>query len=163
MEKWDLYDKNGVLLNKVHIRGDRLLQGEFHLVVAIWIINSNGDFLIQKRAKPLAGYSDVWSCTAGAVLSGETSCGAAIRETYEEMGLIFHEHQMNFKDRKVLEDFILDVWLVEWNGKLSEVDYDKVEVLDVKWVDNIQLKEMFLNQEFFTYETNYINKLILSG
>jgi hypothetical protein len=76
LEYWDLYDMNGNLLNKIHRRGDSLEKGHFLMVVSNWIININGQYLIQKRTKPLGNHTNPWSCTTGATVKGEKSIEA---------------------------------------------------------------------------------------
>ena len=53
MEIWDILDENGNKTGRTIIRGEKLEVDEYHLVVHIWIINSNGEILIQKRPEHL--------------------------------------------------------------------------------------------------------------
>ena len=48
MEYWDLYDYKGKKKDKIAIRGTKLNNDDFHLVINAWIINDNGDFLKRK-------------------------------------------------------------------------------------------------------------------
>jgi len=43
MEIWDILDKNGNMTGKTITRGDNLRDGEYHLIVHIWIINGKGE------------------------------------------------------------------------------------------------------------------------
>lgn len=59
-ELWDVLDKNGEPTGKTVSRGFKgaFPKGKYHLVVHIWIKNSKGEFLIQKRSsfkQPMAG------------------------------------------------------------------------------------------------------------
>ncbi len=49
MEIWDLYDDNRNIIGE-HIRGEKLPDDGYHLVVHAWIKNSNNEFLISRRA-----------------------------------------------------------------------------------------------------------------
>ena len=40
-EFWDIYDKNGNRTDHFHERGKPMQKGDYHLVVHVWIINSN--------------------------------------------------------------------------------------------------------------------------
>ncbi len=42
MEKWDLYDRDGVSLGRTINRGARFRSGEHHLVTHVWVVNSAG-------------------------------------------------------------------------------------------------------------------------
>lgn len=65
-----------------------LLPGEYHLSTHVWFINSKGQLLIQKRAENKLHMPGVWAACGGAVMAGEDSRAAAVRESYEEMGII---------------------------------------------------------------------------
>ena len=48
MEIWDIMNEDGVITGKTAVRGRTVLgRGEYHLVVHIWVISSDGNFLIQ--------------------------------------------------------------------------------------------------------------------
>ena len=49
MEIWDLYDENRNIIGE-HIRGNELPDNGYHLVVHVWIKNSNGQFIISQRS-----------------------------------------------------------------------------------------------------------------
>ena len=70
MEYWDIYDKNKNKTGKIIQRGQRLLDDEYHLIVHIWIKNSEGKFLIQQRSEKVKNPL-VWSATGGSVVAGE--------------------------------------------------------------------------------------------
>lgn len=50
MEYWNLFDYEGKKKKKLAIRGTKLADDDFHLVVNVWIMNDNGEFLITQRA-----------------------------------------------------------------------------------------------------------------
>ena len=72
MEKWDLLDGDGRPLGQTLVRGDKLRPGQYHLVVHIWVEDSKGRLLIQKRAPHLKLMPDTWAVTGGSALAGET-------------------------------------------------------------------------------------------
>ena len=51
MELWDLYTENRVKTGETHVRGNSLPENKYHLVVNVWIKNSEGKYLISKRSK----------------------------------------------------------------------------------------------------------------
>ena len=79
MEKWDLLDGDGRPLGQTLVRGDKLRPGQYHLVVHIWVEDSKGRLLIQKRAPHLKLMPDTWAVTGGSALAGEDSLTAAAR------------------------------------------------------------------------------------
>ena len=87
VEYFDLYDRFGNKLDKIMERGTTNNEGEYHLVVHMWIKNSKGEFLIQQRNKLDDRVPHQWACTGGAVTTGETTLEGAVRETEEELGV----------------------------------------------------------------------------
>lgn len=156
MEKWDLYNKNKELLNIVHNRGEKIPDGCYHLVVHIWIKNSKGQYLISQRSANKSTFPLMWETVGGAVISGETSLEAAIRETKEEVGidlsnvsgkLLFTQVRENLKD-------IMDVYEYEYNGEISLANATTDEVCDIKWATKGEIKKMF-NIDIFVKTLKY--------
>jgi isopentenyldiphosphate isomerase len=87
MELWDILDEDGNLTGRTIERGQPLKEGEYHLVVHIWIRNSEGEYLIQKRSEKVKLWPGIWAATGGAAIKGESSLDAALREAKEELGI----------------------------------------------------------------------------
>ena len=49
IELWDILDENGNITGRLHERGKPMVEGDYHLVVHVWIMNHKGEFLISKR------------------------------------------------------------------------------------------------------------------
>ena len=70
----------------------------------------------------------MWECIGGSVVKGEDSLNGALRETQEEIGLILapedgkmvHSVVGRIVDGVKFAD-ILDVWLFEYDGPVSDV------------------------------------------
>ena len=87
MEKWDLYTKYREKTGREHVRGDKIPEGFYHLVVHIWIRNCKGEYLISQRSANRPTSPLMWECVGGSVLMGESSIDGALREVKEEVGL----------------------------------------------------------------------------
>ena len=110
-EIWDLYNENRELLGKDHVRGEQLPIDGYHLVVAVWIRNSKGQYLISQRSANRPTYPLMWECVGGSVVKGEDSLLGAIREAKEEVGvdLMPENGQVLFtKTRKIIEGKIFN-------------------------------------------------------
>ena len=59
MELWDVYDINRARTGKTAVRGEKLPEGGFHLVVHVCILGSDGRMLIQQRQPFKHGFSGV--------------------------------------------------------------------------------------------------------
>ena len=51
MEKRDLYDEKRNLTGETILKGDKIPEGKYIVVVLVFIQNSEGKFLIQKRSE----------------------------------------------------------------------------------------------------------------
>lgn len=89
MELWDLYNAQRRLVGADHIRGEKLPNNCFHLVVHVWIRNHQGQYLLSQRAADRPTFPLLWECVGGSLLKGETSLQGALQEVKEEVGLTF--------------------------------------------------------------------------
>ena len=80
MEKWDLYTKYREKSGKEQIRGEKIPNGFYHLVVHVWIRNCKGEYLISQRSVSRPTFPLMWECVGGSVLMGESSIDGALRE-----------------------------------------------------------------------------------
>ncbi len=67
MELWDLYDRQRQLIGNNHIRGERIPNGCYHLVVHVWIRNNNDEYLISQRSANCSRFPLMWECVGGSV------------------------------------------------------------------------------------------------
>lgn len=157
MELLDIYNKNRERTGRTIIRGNPVKDGDYILVVHVWIINDNDEFLIQKRHPSKKIYPDMWDCAvAGAATTGDNSAKAAVREAKEELNI-----NLDIEKGRVLftDEFSFgfdDIWLVRQNINLETISLQKDEVVEVKWVSKDEIEQMVDNGEFIQYY--YINK-----
>ena len=84
MEYRDLYDLNRNLTGEKILKGEEIPNNRAILMVVIFIENSKGQFLMQKRSKEKGG---LWATTGGHPKTGETSLEGIIQECKEELGI----------------------------------------------------------------------------
>ena len=145
MELWDLYDEQKNITGKVHERGKEILDGYYHLVVHVWIKNSEGKYLISRRSGNRKSYPLYLECQGGSVLKDEDSFTGAKREVLEEVGIDLSNTPGKMIYSKVRKNFhdIMDVWLFTYDG---EVDLSKAttdEVCEVKWMSIDEIKKVY--------------------
>lgn len=157
METWDIYDEYGNKTGRTVIRGEKLAEGDYHLVVHIWIMNDNNEYLIQKRTDHLKHMPGIWATTGGSAIKGEDSQTAAIREVEEELGIEPNTNKMKKIKRIKRKDNFADIWFLQQNISLDEIEMLKEEVSDVKWVSKETLNEMIENGIFHNYGSEYIS------
>ena len=158
MEVWDILEKNGNPTGKTVVRGKRgLSKGEYHLVVHIWVIDKNGNFLIQRRSDDRPLMPGEWAATGGSAFSNESSRHAAKRELCEELGIDLDSGRFTLAKRMLRRFSITDVWAVRYDTDISKLVLQSDEVSQVKWVSPSQLRQMIKNGEFHNYGKDYFD------
>jgi len=143
MEKWDLYTKDREKTGKEHIRGEKIPEGLYHLVVHIWIRNRKGEYLISQRSASRPTFPLMWECVGGSVLMGESSLEGALREVKEEVGLDLPPENGKILFTKLRVHDILDVWLFEYDGGPHLDDATTDEVADCKWMTVSEIRKLY--------------------
>ena len=153
MEYWDIYDKNGHFAGKVIEKGAKLLPGEYHKAVEIWIINQQQEFLLQKRSDTVELYPGFWALTTGRLQSGEDPQSGCLRELREELGISLETRDLHPIAHVVRPraSMIWDIFLIEWNGTMEELSFSDHEVADVRWVTADEMLHLIRDKKIFTY------------
>ncbi|MBR2406640.1 MAG: NUDIX domain-containing protein [Clostridia bacterium] len=155
MEKWDLYDREGNLLGKTIHRGARFRSGEHHLVTHVWVVNSAGRLLIQRRSSKRRMMPNIWAITSGSAVAGEDSATAARRELEEELGIALPDSAFLPLGRLVRRNSLCDVYLVQRDIAVPDMKLQKEEVSQVRWVTGAQLYSMVNERRFHHYGDPY--------
>jgi isopentenyl-diphosphate delta-isomerase len=154
-EKVILVDKNDKEVG-IGEKMETRLTGKLHRAFSIFIFNSQGELLLQKRAKTKYHSGGLWTNTCCShPRPGELTEKAAHRRLQEEMGF---DCQL-----KEISSF---TYKVKFSNDLFEHEYDHVfvgefngqpipnpeEVDDWKWVDLVELKkDIQENPDQYTY------------
>ncbi len=146
-EMWDVYDEHRNLTGKLHRRGDLLGDGEYHLVVHVWLLKSNGDFLLTKRT-PNKGFPNMWEMTGGSALAGDDSLSAAIREVREETGLSVDSSLGELILSYKRGDSFIDVWLFRQDFNIDDVVLQDGETCDKMYANTEKIRELVRNGVF---------------
>lgn len=149
-ELWDLYTKHREKTGKEHIRGEKIPPGYYHLVVHIWIRNSQGKYLISQRSADRPTFPLMWECVGGSVLKGENSIDGAVREVKEEVGITLDPQSGQKLFSKVREAVngkpfqdILDVWLFEYDGELQLENATEHEVEQCMFMSVDEIRKLY--------------------
>lgn len=156
-ELWDIYDENRVKTGRTHRRGDYLAQGDYHLVVHVWLLNRSGQFLLTKRS-PNKGFPNMWECTGGSALAGDDSLAAAVREVREETGLTLDPKRGEVVLTYRGTDYITDVWLFRQDFNLSNVQLLEGETCDVMYASVEELLQ--LRSDGLLVPFSYLDELL---
>lgn len=150
MELWDLYTEDRKLIGIDHVRGELMPAHTYHLVVHVWIRNSDGKYLISQRAANRLQYPLQYECTGGSVVKGENSIDGAIREVKEEVGIELSPNCGHILFTKVRHQFndILDVWLFAYDGAVNLSQATTYEVAKVCWMTREEIQKLFDDKQF---------------
>ena len=149
MEKRDLYDKNKNLTGETIYKGEETPEGKYIVVVLVFIQNSEGKFLIQKRS---ARKNGLYATTGGHPKSGEDSIQGIITEVKEEIGLDVkpEDLQLYFGGRS-------ETVRVFWDDYYIKLDVDNIEKLKLQeeeveslhWFSADEIHQLMKEEKFF--------------
>ncbi len=109
----DVVDKKGKPTGKSELKSVIHKKGYYHHTAHVWFYTNTGEILLSQRSKKKAICPLLWDVSvAGHVDSGETITQAAIRETYEEIGVKIVENDLKkigvFKCSQTYDNCIVD-------------------------------------------------------
>jgi len=160
MELWDIYDKDRQKTGLSQERNNPMKEGNYHLVVHVWIINEKGEFLIQKRQPWKKGWPNMWDCSAaGCAIMGETTKDAVVRETKEELGIDLDINKAEILFSVKFSSGFDDIWFVKQNIDIEQLELQYEEVADAKWSTYKEIKKMIQKGEFINY--HYLDNLFV--
>ncbi len=146
MEEYiDILNENGELTGKTATKKEVHERGLWYQAVHIWIVNSNGELLIQLRGKNKKAKPNMWDISvAGHVSAGETPFQSALREIKEELGIDIQEEKLS-SFGKVIQQAVLNngtyrinqfntLYIIEKDIPLSEMKMQESEVQDLRYV-----------------------------
>ncbi len=161
MEKWDILNADGEFVGKTTLRGKcNMKQGEYHLVVHIWVVSSQGDILIQRRSDNKKLMPGEWAATGGAAISGEDSYTAANRELYEELGIPSNKHTLKKITRIKRRNSLLDIWFITTDIPSEKLRLQKDEVAEARWVNRSEFVDMIKNGKYHNYGKDYFDLIL---
>ncbi|HIX91711.1 MAG TPA: NUDIX domain-containing protein [Firmicutes bacterium] len=156
-ELWDVYDRNRNKTGRLHRRGDDLPEGDYHIVVHVWMQNSRGEYLLTKRS-PNKGYPNMWETTGGSALAGDDSLTAALREVHEETGLTLDPSRGKRIFEFITRDTFVDVWLFLQDFSLDDIVLQEGETCGARYVVSDELRALSERGELVPYR--YLDRLL---
>ena len=149
----DIYDEERKLTGRVHLRGTPWQQGEYGLVVCVWVYDGKGNLLMTRRA-PEKSFPGTWENSGGAAKAGETSLQAIVRELREETGITASPEELELlcsgKDRVAFYDF----YCLKKAFPIEHIVLQPGETDDAKWVSFSQVHEMIRQKQICTVIAN---------
>lgn len=149
MEKRDLYDIERRLTGETIYKDEKIPKNRYISVVLVFIQNSNGKFLIQKRSKIKNG---LYATTGGHAKSGESATQAIISEVREELGITLKEKDLihYFGGRSDEEQVFWDDFYVRMDiENIEELKIQKEEVDSLHWFTIDEIEMLYNEKKFF--------------
>lgn len=146
MELNDVYDKNGNLTGRVHRRGTPWKDGEYGLVVCVWVYDGEGKLLLTRRA-PEKVFGGTWENSGGAAKAGETSRQAIARELREETGICKKEEDFEYLSTTYDTHLFFDHYCVKAKVPLEKIVLQPGETDGAKWVTFEDVHGIIARQE----------------
>lgn len=151
-EYWDVYTKERIRTGRLHRRGDKMKNGDYHLVVHVCIFNSNNQLLIQQRQPFKKGWPNMWDLSVGgSAVAGDSSSQAAEREVMEELGLKLDLSEYRPVFTMNFSDGFDDYYIVKKDVELSGLRLQEEEVRRIRWVDKEEALRMQKEGIFIPY------------
>lgn len=150
-EYWDLYDGAGQLTGEKHLRGTKVPEGMFHKVVHIWIQNSKGELLMQKRSEQVDNCPGVWATTGGSVQAGEEPLPTAVRELSEELGLNVSAEELQYCLMVRRKNAFCYVYLLRKDIPVESLKLQECEVAAAEWMSIETINRMVSERTMHRY------------
>ncbi len=129
--------------------------GDWHRAAHVWIIAPNGRILLQRRSPRKENNPGLWDVSAAGHLSaGESAVEAAVRETFEELGLTIAARDLQFlatlrescvlNNSTYFDNEFHDIFVVRRDADLPSLILDPQEVAEVQWVQDLRPDKTFV-------------------
>ena len=160
-EMLDTFDING---NFIGVKSRSFCHsqnpGVYHKPVWIWIVNSKGEILLQKRALTKKNGPGQWGIpVAGHVSAGEKCLQACVRETFEELGIKVKQQDFIF-----LKEFVkhsgwelVQTYLLKVDLEINDLKLQTEEIEYVKWFNYDDFVSLLYTEAFSNYDLEYKN------
>lgn len=139
-------------------------EGKLHRSIHLWIINDDGEILLQYRCGSKKLYPNTWDVSVGGhVSTKENSIDALSRETKEELGIDLDlgsiEYLGNIHERLKYDEIdsneLVDVFIARQNINKEDIVLQKDEVSDIRFVSIEELFRLMYNNQLLPHENEY--------
>lgn len=155
----DVLDENQNIIDqkpRKYVHKNELL----HKVIHLWIVNSKGEVLLQRRSQENSTYKGLWHVGVGGhVDAGASELDTVIRESEEEIGLVVDEKELVklhvFRDEAFVEELQLTekafvhAFLLRKDIDISEFKVDPSEVETVEYISLDKMKEEVSDDDIY--------------
>jgi len=152
MEYSDVLTSEGKLTAQKKSREEVHKDGDWHQSAHIWILNSRGELLIQKRSPNKPNAPNMWDSSAGGhVIAGDEPIESAQREVEEELGIKVDKKDLRYlfiikrssiqNKGKYFNNEFENVFLLKKDLDLAKLHFSKEEITELKFIPWQELKK----------------------
>jgi len=116
-----------------------------HRAVGVFILNSAGEILLQKRSATKDTFPNTWALPAGHVEYGENYLDTAVRELAEELQITANPKDLSLIGKIIVtEPWEKEIWQVYQYQATTEIApiANALEVSEIKFVKPSELRSM---------------------
>ncbi|MCD7858822.1 MAG: NUDIX domain-containing protein [Firmicutes bacterium] len=146
MEWNDIYDARFRRTGRIHQRGKPWGDGEYGLVVCVWVYDGAGRVLLTRRA-PQKSFAGTWENSGGAAKAGENSRTAIRRELLEETGIRAEKSEFEFIGSDRDHHAFYHFYCLRRAIPIEEIVLQPGETDGAKWVTLEEIHEMIARGE----------------
>lgn len=132
MEWNDIYNEDRNLTGRRHLRGTPWREGEFGLVVCVWVYDGAGKILLTRRAREKS-FPGTWENSGGAAKAGEDSLTAIQRELFEETGIWAEKEEFQLLRTVRDQNAFFDHYCLKRQTPLEQIVLLPGETDDAQW------------------------------
>ena len=176
----DILNTNGEVSGKTCLKSEAHKKGLFHQSVHIWILDSEKNVIIQKRAADKDVFPNLWDVSvAGHISAGEQPDISAIREIKEEIGLSVSKNDLHYigtsKKKVIHKANLIDnelhhIYICNINFNFDAL---KIQVEEVSEIKTIKLENLITaviteknnfvphGKDYYSFVFNELKKLYI--
>ena len=160
MERRDLYDINRNLTGKTIAKNEPTPEGSYIIVVLVFIQNTKGKFLIQRRSRK---HKDgKLATTGGHVKAGTTSVEGIIEEVEEELGLSLKPSDLHvyYSGREDSSRVFFDDYYAQIDADLADLKLQDDEVDEALWMTADEIQKAIKDGDFLENHVEEFERLL---
>lgn len=150
-EMLEIIDKNGNPTGEIVEKFEAKRKNLLFKVIALFIINSNNQVLIQKRSSLKKINPSKWGICEGHVGVGETTEMATIRELKEELDIDANSDEIipicNVLKERESNSNITYAYYMYLDKDIKDFVLQEEELSEVKWLDFKEYKDLVANND----------------
>lgn len=141
-ELWDLVNKDKKKVGKTYVRYSEnpIPEGLYHITARVWIKKPDGKLIIVQR-HPARVDGLLWESTSGAVIHNERSINGAVREVFEETGIVINPKELIYLGDVISNDCIEENYMCKLKHDQCII-LQKDEIINAKFFDINELDKM---------------------